>query len=308
MSKVVYPDNILISLDSLLALRFRAANNLSKSRKKTSAVIAGNYASPIRGRGMDFSEVRLYQPGDDVRSIDWRVTARTSKAHTKLYTEERERPVLFVVDTGSNMQFGTKVAFKSVIAARLVGSLAWSAMVHGDRVGGIMFSGKDHEEIKPAGSKRGVLKLFRKMLEWNKANLENRNAETAGGYVDVAVRIKRVARPGSVVYVFSDFAQIDQKAERYFSSISAHCELIFVNIYDELEKKAPPPGRYLISDGQRFEKLTVANRKFSHALRKEFEKRDHELKSYCIKNGIRLLSVCTTDDLQQVLRVKLAQG
>ena len=93
------PENILASLDSLLALRFQAGNHFLKSRKKTSAVSSGGYASPIRGRGMDFSEVRLYQPGDDIRSIDWRVTARTGKTHTKLFTEERERPVFFVIDT-----------------------------------------------------------------------------------------------------------------------------------------------------------------------------------------------------------------
>lgn len=302
------PDNVLVSLDSLLALRFQAGKYLQKTRKKTTAVTAGSYASPIRGRGMDFSEVRLYQPGDDIRSIDWRVTARTGKAHTKLFTEERERPVFFVIDTGPSMQFGTQVAFKSVIAARLAGLLAWSAMSHGDRVGGILFSGKDHEEIKPIGSKRGILTFFRKLVEWNKANLESNNISQASEFYDVAVRLKRVARPGSVVYVLSDFNDFDKKSELYLSSIGKHCELIMINIYDAMEKFSPPSGNYMVTDGQHFEKLSVGNKAFSEAFQNEFTKKEINLKNFCVKNGIRFLSICTTDDLQQILRLKIAHS
>lgn len=306
------PDNVLVSLESLLALRFQVGKHLQKTRKKTTAVTAGSYASPIRGRGMDFSEVRLYQPGDDIRSIDWRVTARTGKPHTKLFTEERERPVFFVIDTGPSMQFGTKVAFKSVVAAKLAGILAWSAMSHGDRVGGILFSGKDHEEIKPNSSKRGILKFFNKLVEWNKVNfestIESSNIAESSDFYDVAVRLKRVARPGSVVYVISDFNNIDHKSELYFSLISKHCELIMINIYDAMEKFSPRSGNYVVTNGQQFEKLSIGDKKFSDAFESEFSKKEHDLKNFCMRSGIRFLSVCTTDDLQQVLSLKLAQN
>lgn len=307
MNTTTIPDNVLINLESLLALRFQAGTKLSKSRKKSTAVTAGNYASPIRGRGMDFSEVRLYQPGDDIRSIDWRVTARTGEAHTKLFTEERERPVFFVTDTGPSMQFGTQVAFKSVIAAKLVGMLAWSALGHGDRVGGILFSGGDHEEIKPNGGKRGILTFFKKLVEWNKKNLAARDISRASDFYDVAVRLKRVARPGSVVYIVSDFNNIDHKSELYFSMIARHCELIMINIYDALEKHSPPPGNYMMSDGKQFEKLSIANKDFSEALKNEYERKESQLKKFCLKNDIRFLSVCTTDDLDQLLRMKMAR-
>jgi len=302
------PDNVLISLDSLLALRFQAGKHIQKTRKKTTAVTAGSYASPIRGRGMDFSEVRLYQPGDDIRSIDWRVTARTGKAHTKLFTEERERPVFFVIDTGPSMQFGTKVAFKSVVAAKLAGILAWSAMSHGDRVGGILFSGKEHEEIKPNGSKRGILTFFKKLVEWNRANLKSRNLSESSDFYDVAIRLKRVARPGSVVYVISDFNNIDHKSELYFSLIAKHCELIMINVYDAMEKFTPPTGSYMVTNGQQFEKLSIGDKAFSDAFQNEFSKKESHLMNFCLKNRIRFLSVCTTDDLQQLLRLKLAQS
>lgn len=302
-----FPDNVLVSLDSLIALRLQASKTTTKSRKKSTAVTAGSIASPIRGRGMDFSEVRAYQPGDDIRSIDWRVTARTGKTHTKLFTEERERPVFFVVDAGSSMQFGTRVAFKSVIAAKLAGLLAWSSMAHGDRVGGILFSGNDHEEIKPKNAKRGILALFKKMVEWNKKNLTMTDAEPSHFY-DVAVRLKRVARPGSVVYVISDFNQMDEKSQWYFSLIAKHCELIMIKVYDPLEKHSPPPGNYRMTDGQRFEKMSIGSKKFSTDFQNEFEKKENNLNIFCTQHGIRFLSVCTTDDLQQVLAMKLAQA
>jgi len=301
------PENILFSLDSLIALRLQAGKHASKARKKSTAITAGNYASPIRGRGMDFSEVRLYQPGDDIRSIDWRVTARTGKAHTKLFTEERERPVFFVVDTGPSMQFGTKQAFKSVIASKLAGILAWSAKTHGDRVGGILFSGESHEEIKPSGSKQGILTFFKKLVEWNQNSLNAENVSRSSDFFDVATRLKRVAKPGSVVYIISDFAHVDEKSELYFSMIAKHCELVMIKIFDPLEKQSPPPGNYMMTDGQNFEKLSIGSSLFSNEIHDQFEKSEKALKSFCIRNAIRFFTVCTTDDLQHVLRLQLAQ-
>lgn len=307
-SQKKFPSNVLVSLESLIALRFLAGKNTIKARKKTSSITAGNYASPIRGRGMDFSEVRLYQPGDDIRSIDWRVTARTGKAHTKLFTEERERPVYFVVDTGASMQFGTRVAFKSVIAAKLAGLLAWSALSHGDRIGGILFSGKEHEEIKPNNTKRGILTFFKKLVEWNQRNLSSDKLSEVSDFYDVAVRLKRVARPGSVVYLISDFNQIDEKAEMYFSLIAKHCELIMINVFDPLEKHSPPPGNYMLTDGSVFEKLSITNKRVSQEFEQVFSKKEMKLKQFCLQRGIRYLSVCTTDDLQKMIKLNFSQG
>ena len=127
----------------------------------------GGYVSPYRGRGMEFEEVRAYQPGDDIRNMDWRVTARTGRPHTKLFREERERPVLFLVDLGPSMAFGTRVAFKSVVAARAAALLAWAARDNGDRIGGIVFAGKRHRELRPAARERGMLPFSR---HWSTCN------------------------------------------------------------------------------------------------------------------------------------------
>jgi len=145
-------------------------------------------------------------------------------------------------------------------------------------------------------------------VEWNKANLASRNISESSDFYDVAVRLKRVARPGSVVYVISDFNNIDHKSELYFSLIGKHCELIMINIYDAMEKFSPPSGNYMVTNGQRFEKLSIGNKAFSEAFQNEFSKKEDNLKHFCMKSGIRFLSICTSDDLQQILRLKLAQN
>ncbi len=135
---------------------------------------AGGYLSGFKGRGMDFEEVRAYQPGDDVRLIDWRVTARTGKPFTKIFHEERERPVFIVVDLSATMFFGTKTAFKSVIAAKVAALIAWAAVKNGDRVGGIFYGGENCHELRPKSRNRGVLPFLKLLCEATKTLLHKR--------------------------------------------------------------------------------------------------------------------------------------
>jgi len=302
MSNNNIPDNVLINLPSLLGLRFNKIKSYHTSLKKSKTMLAGGNTSPFRGRGIDFSEVRLYQPGDDTRTIDWRVTARTGKVHTKLFIEERERPVLFVIDTGASMQFGTQHAFKSVTAAKVAGTLAWSVVSHGDRVGGVFFAGNEHEEIKPAGGKKGLLQFFNKFVKWSKNQFDVQAVSKPSSFLDVAVRLKRVARPGSLVYILSDFNGMEEQAKNYLAQIALHCDLVLINIYDELEYSPPPPGDYMITNGDTFGKISVDGKKFNSAVQRSFQEKVHSLNQYCIKHGMRFFSIKSGDDIFQILR------
>jgi len=122
-----------------------------------------DFPHPFGGRGIDFEETRIYQPGDDIRTMDWRVTARTGKPHTKVYREERERPTFFLVDYNPSMFFGSKVAFKSVIAAKTAAILAWAAAREGNRVGGLVFSGNLLRTTPLKASSHGVLPLLKSL-------------------------------------------------------------------------------------------------------------------------------------------------
>jgi len=145
---------IQATLGELIALRRELRGNPLRPRRAVRGLLAGAHHSRFRGRGMDYLESRLYQPGDDIRNLDWRVTARSGKAHTKLYQEERERPVVVLVDLGPGMFFATRGRFKSVIAARAASFLGWSAVAHGDRIGALLFNG-EHRELKPRGGDKG---------------------------------------------------------------------------------------------------------------------------------------------------------
>ena len=133
-----HPDQgVRLTVDELLALRRDALGLDLTSRYRVSSTLAGGYRSKFRGRGMDFDEVRTYQPGDDIRNIDWRVTARTGKPHTKLFKEERERPVFLLIDQSKHLFFGSRNALKSVVAARAASLLVWASINAGSRIGGI---------------------------------------------------------------------------------------------------------------------------------------------------------------------------
>ena len=170
-----------VELDDLIAMRFPARQLRLARRNRALSALAGPNKSNFRGRGIEFEEVRNYQPGDDIRSIDWRVTARTGSAHTKLFQEERERPVLVAVDQRSNMFFGSSHCFKSVLAAQLAGLLAWSALDAGDRVGGLVFNGATHRELRPRRSRKAVLALRAGIAEYNLALRVRAAPEAAGG-------------------------------------------------------------------------------------------------------------------------------
>ena len=148
-------NGIGVSLPELIALRLRA-QRLARPAARVSGIHAATQASRFRGRGVDYAESRIYQPGDDIRQMDWRVTARTGKPHTKVFREERNRPVIVWLDLRRPMLFATRGAFKGVRAAEAAALVAWSAVANGDRLGGLVFSETEHHELRPALGSRAA--------------------------------------------------------------------------------------------------------------------------------------------------------
>ena len=160
-------------LRDLIQLRYAGREITELNDDRTTNPLAGLLTSKFQGRGIDFSEVRVYQPGDDVRTIDWRVTARTQTAHTKLFQEEKERPVLILADQSTSMYFGSQVTFKSVLAARTAALIGWTMLERGDRVGGIVFSEHGHREVRPRRNKHALLRLLNELNDFNHALSKN---------------------------------------------------------------------------------------------------------------------------------------
>lgn len=201
--------------------------------------LTGQYLAPHKGRGMEFAEVRHYQQGDDIRSIDWRVTARTGETHTKLFQEEKERPVFVFSDFSNSMLFGSKLLLKSVQAAHISALVAWSACQRGDRIGGIVFNQHSHLELKPSAREKAVLKLCHNLCASHQQALHKIDDEVPNKLSDNLKRLNHLAKPGSLVYLVSDFSSLDDASFKQLEILSRHCELIGCHISDPFERQLP---------------------------------------------------------------------
>lgn len=245
------PAGTRVDADELIGLRGRAAA-LDLSPGRRAAAVAGTRESRYRGRGMEYEESRAYQPGDDIRHMDWRVTARTGRPHTKVYRAERDRPVLAVVDLGPQMRFGTRRAFKSVVAATAAAAIGWSAIGRGDRFGALLHAGDNHCELRPQGGRRAVLGVIRELEAWLASDPLIEGPVEEGVEVDPPLaRARRVARPGSLVFVLSDFYAMERQLERHVWGLARHADVVACPISDPIERHAPRPGRYPVTDGVR---------------------------------------------------------
>ena len=273
---------------------------------RVNSLQTGAYVSRFRGRGMEFDESRPYQPGDDPRSIDWRVTARSTTAYTKLFREERERPVLVAVDLRSNMHFATQGCYKSVNASRAAALIAWAAHHRGDRLGGLIFGDTTHRELKPRLGRRSALRFVHELVEHK--DWERRDPAVSGdALVQAMSALRRVARPGSLVVVISDFQDFDRAAQSYLSSVARHSEVLAVFINDPIERELPPPGRYrLVSQEDELAIDTYAapaRRDYEQA----FEDRLRELERFCHTYHVHLMPMATNDDPVSTLQTALGR-
>ena len=276
---------------------------------RVNSLQTGAYVSHFRGRGMEFDESRPYQPGDDPRSIDWRVTARSTTAYTKLFREERERPVLVVTDLRQNMHFATRGCFKSVNASRAAALLAWAAHHRGDRLGGLIFGDDSHRELKPRLGRQAALRFVHALVEhpdWQRRRRrEGDDGEAAMTTAMAALR--RVARPGSLVVILSDFAGFGRAAQSYLSSVARHNEVLAVFLSDPVERNLPPPGRYrLVANDEELAIDTGASRARDdyHAA---FEQRVQALDTFCQRYGVHLMPMSTDDDPVSTLQAALGR-
>lgn len=240
-------NGVTAELTELIALKRYA--QMGRNRMKSGAVNGGAHLSKFRGRGMDFSEVRNYQAGDEIRHMEWRVTARTGRPHIKLFQEERERPVLIVADFNPSMYFGTRLAFKSVIAARIAAMLAWKVVTEGDRVGGVLFSATSHHEFIPRSRDVGVLPFLAGLSEYTQA-FSTQMQQTEAKTLSYALqRVRRVAKPGSTIVIVSDFYNVDSDSEQHLSRLCLHNNVLAYHICDPLEISPPKPNQYAITNG-----------------------------------------------------------
>ena len=242
---------IHVTLDHLRDLERRAHDLNFLPRQASASVLNGRHASRLRGRGLNFEEMRDYRPGDDVRSIDWKATARTGKPHVRVFTEERDRPALLVVDQRMSMFFGSRLNMKSTTAAEAAAIAAFRILDAGDRVGGIVFDDEQQQEIPPRRQARTVYRLLESIAGMNAELHADRHVDPQPGSLNRVLKsIARIAHHDHLVLVFSDFDGIDETTHRHLSGISAHNDVLLMLVHDPVARQLKPGENTVIGDSR----------------------------------------------------------
>ena len=294
---------IVTDLARLLRSRHWAQKLNLFSNQAARSMLLGETRSRFRGRGMEFEEVRRYQPGDDIRTIDWRVSARTGKTHTKLFCEERERPVHILADQRSSLYFGSEKQFKSVLAAELATGLAWAALAGSDRVGGQVVGQLRESDSRARRNKQAVLKLIHDLNELNHelpSAFKQPESESAITIAESLEECRRITRPGTAVFIISDFNDFDEEAAKQLSNLGKHTDLTLFQVVDDLENELPVLGRVPISDGQHKRTIRLG-KELKLAYQEQLDQRQLLLNNAVLRSRARFAKVSTRQSARDVL-------
>ncbi|AND69844.1 hypothetical protein ATSB10_23900 [Dyella thiooxydans] len=279
-----------VALSELLALRARVGR-MTLPTQVSRASRAGQQSSRLYGRGMDYAESRVYQRGDDVRRLDWRLTARSGKLHTKLFQEEREGRLLILLDTHASMRFGTRTRFKSVQAARAAAWAAWAAVKGAERVGLMGFGTRD-ELLAPRAGARGALAVCGALAAWG-----NRSADADEEPLSAALqRAMRTVHGASRVLLITDGACCDETARRALVELSRRARLGVLAVVDPLEVAPTPEGDYPVEHGGVRAQLHIHGERQRHWLPGMLGAGHARLAALCRATGVACRTVGTTGD------------
>ncbi|KGF62972.1 MULTISPECIES: DUF58 domain-containing protein [Pseudomonas] len=292
---------IRISLAELIEMRHRVREVQLFSTPSQRSPLIGLHHSKLRGRGVDFDQVRVYQAGDDVRTIDWRVTARTQEPHTKLFHEERERPIFIMVEQSRRLFFGSGLMFKSVLAAQAAALVGWAALGHNDRVGGLVFGDNEHYEIKPRRSKQSLLQLLNRLVRVNQS-LHTEAAADRDTFGVALRRAREVMRPGSLAIILCDERALTDSAEQQLALLSRHCDLLLLPLSDPLDHALPAAGLLRFADRGAHLELDTLNADLRQSYRAQGEARQARWELLAQKLRVLMMPLSTQREMVEQLR------
>ncbi|NND00220.1 MAG: DUF58 domain-containing protein [Gammaproteobacteria bacterium] len=305
-SQLQNPDPAIVTdLPRLLRSRHWAQHLKLFSRAAARNMLLGNTRSRFRGRGMEFEEVRRYQPGDDIRNIDWKVSARAGGTYTKLFCEERERPCHIMVDQRSHLYFGSGLQFKSVLAAELASAIGWAALSGGDRVGGQVLGNYAERDSRARRNKQSVLRLIHDIHELNQLLAIHRpNAPTSRGpatsLANSLEECRRITRPGTAIFIISGFHDFNQPAAKALSNLSKHTDITLLQVVDPLEQELPVVGSVSISDGDQSAKVQLSD-SLRQAYLEKLSRHQASLKSAAVRARALYTEISTQQTARQAL-------
>ncbi|MCZ6681361.1 MAG: DUF58 domain-containing protein [Candidatus Poribacteria bacterium] len=295
---------VYTTLEELIRLEYKAKGFSFLPRHAITSLLSGRHTSRLRGRGLNFEELRAYLPGDDIRTIDWKVTARTRKPHVRIYTEERDRPAILVVDQRMSMFFGSQTRMKSVTAAQLAALSAWRIFLVGDRVGAIVFNDSEIKEARPHRSRQRVLQILQSIVYHNNELRADSDVPRNPSMLNRALEgASRLASHDYLIGIISDFDGMDDETRRIMIQLAQHNDVIAALIYDPLAMQGlPGAGRFVVSQGQLQVEVDFGRTRVREPLSDYFAERIQNVEERLKKVGIPVLPINTADDVTEQLR------
>lgn len=286
------------SLDDLVELQFHAKGFSLLPRQPVESLLAGRHASRLRGRGLTFEELRDYRPGDDIRAIDWKATARLRSPHVRVYTEERERPVLLVVDQRNSMFFGSRRTTKATTAAEFAALGAWRVLDVKDRVGAILFGDDEVVQVRPRRSRPTVLRICNELVRLNEKLGSDQPQSSPESLNEALRRAVNVAHHDFLVAVVTDFDGAGSETRELITTLAAHNDVLAVLTYDPLGVRLPDQAGLETTDGETVLRIPQA-RDFPDRFQKAFEDRLVEIREMLDSIRIPVLPLCTHDPVPE---------
>ncbi|MEN8245213.1 MAG: DUF58 domain-containing protein [Thermodesulfobacteriota bacterium] len=297
-------ERVYVSLAHMVRLQHKATGYSFLPRQPIHSLLSGRYASRLRGRGLNFEELRQYQHGDDIRTMDWKVTARTRKPHVRVYTEERDRAVLLLVDQRTHMFFGSRERMKSLVAAEAAALGAWRALNTGDRVGAIIFNDESIEEIEPQRSKVTVMAILRAIERMNNALRADSTVQANSIQLNTVLqKAHRLAKHDTLVVLITDGQGADDNTTRLTAQLARHNDVLCMLLYDPLrESPQPSKGQYVVTDGRLQMALDFHDRKFLERIAADYRQEMDGIRTVLRKISAPLLPISTAKDVVDQIR------
>jgi len=296
------PAGAYTNLDDLIRIQFKVADFSLLPQQPVASILSGRYGSRLRGRGLNFEELRRYQNGDDIRTIDWKVTARTRRPHVRVFTEERDRAVLLIVDQRLNMFFGTRRQFKSVTAAELAAIAAWRAIGVGDRIGAIIFNDIETAEFAPVNSQQNLMAILSAVVGFNHQLSSSSRLQPEGSMLNrVLERAGQVARHDALVVVISDFFGVDEQSEKSLVQLTAHNDVLGLYPHDPA-RRDPGSRKVVVGDGNLEMELDLANASARKKMLDDYDEEQRRITHFLRKLSAPLLMINNEEDVSEQLR------
>lgn len=291
---------LAVNVHDLIAQQ-RYVPYFSMSENRLTSDMAGDVKSVFKGRGMEFEEVRAYNFGDDIRDIDWRVTARKSEPFTKIYHEEKDREIVVLLDFSASMLFGTRHELKSVTAAKLAALIGWMTLKNKDRFGLLLFDGANTTYYKPQNNFKTLMALFQIIADKSLQALKTAQS----GDITSALKVYELSHKGqATLFILSDFYQVGGESFKNIAALARKQQVYCVNIFDVLEEIAPVAGVYAAQNDALKVVFDSASERFSGDYRQYFATRRAELRRNCQKFFCKYMEIRTDKPIfKQLCRV-----